>query len=101
MLFVAIAEHSPSQWPGHVKEVFDRVSADMPKLPEVAQQHGVKPVGQYIMYASHKTVIVLDAPSYEAAETFLNDAGLLAWQTVELGQAHTPEEAMKNSRFAQ
>ena len=50
MLFVGIARHTPSQCPGHVKEVFDQVSADMPKLPELAQQHGVKPIGQYIMY---------------------------------------------------
>ena len=101
MLFVAIAEHSPSQCPGHVKEVFDKVAADMPGIPEVAQQHGVKPVGQYVMYASHKSVFVLDAPSYEAAEAFIDDAGLLAWNTVDLGQAHTPEEAMQSSRFAQ
>ena len=101
MIFVAIAQHSPSQCPGHVKEVYDRISADMPKLPELAQRHGVKPVGQYIMYSSHTTVFVLDAPSYEAAETFIDDTGLLAWSTVDLGQAHTPEEAMKSSPFAQ
>ena len=95
MNFVAIAEHSPDQCPGHVKGLFDEVAADMSKLDDLQKKHNVTLTGLYIMYASHKTVVVMDAPSYEAAEMLLYDAGILSWNTVQLGQAHSAEEAMK------
>ena len=47
------------------------------------------------MYGPHTTVAVLDAPSYEAAEMAIYESGLMAWNTIDLAQAHTPEEAMK------
>jgi len=95
MIFVAIMEHSPAQCPGHVKEVFNQVSTDMGKLESVFAKHNAKPLGIYIMYASHRIVAVVDAPSYEAAEMVMYDSGLMGWNTIQLGQAHTPEEAMQ------
>ena len=95
MLFVAIGQHSPAQCPGHVKAVFDEVSASLPKIPELEKKHSVKLLGFYNLFSSHKTVIVMDAPSYDAAEMLLYDAGIMGWSTTELAQAHTPEEAMK------
>lgn len=98
MLFVAIAHHSPAQCPGWVKEVNQLVSASMPKLPELAQKRNVKVLGIYVLLASHKNIVLMDAPSYEAAEMLLDDAGLTAWNTIELGQAYPPEEAMKKTQ---
>ncbi len=97
MLFVAIAQHSPAQCPGFVKEAFDAVSATAPKFPELAKKHNINVLGTYVMYSSHKAVTVMDAPSYEAAERFLTDGGILRGNTVELAQAHTIEEAMKDA----
>ena len=95
MLFVAIAQHSPAQCPGWVKEINAQVSAAMPKLPELAQKRNVKLLGMYVMLGAHKMIIVCDAPSYEAAEELLDDVGLTGWNTIELSQAYPPEEAMK------
>ena len=44
---------------------------------------------------SHKTVMILDAPSYEAAEMVLLESQMISWNTVEMAQAYTPEEAMR------
>ncbi len=98
MLFVAIAQHSPAQCPGYDKATNDSVSANMPKLPELAQKRRVNLVGMYVQMGSHKTIIVMDAPSYEAAEGLLDDAGLPGWNTIEMAQAYTPEEAMKRTQ---
>ena len=95
MIFVGIAEHSPAQCPGHVKELFNQVSSDMAKLDDLQTKLGVKLQGMYIMYSSHKTVVVMDAPTYEAAEMMLYESGFNAWNSIELAQAHSPEDAMK------
>ena len=97
MLFVAIGQHSPDQCPGHVKEVFNKVSASMPKWEDVMRKHNVELLGLYIMYGTHKSVTIMDAPSYEAAERVLYEGGAMEFNTFELAQAHTPEEAMKEA----
>ena len=94
MIFVAITEHSPAQCPGSSKEAFDVVAASMPHMPELEKKHGVKNLGTYIMMGSHKNIIVMDAPSYDAAEMVLLESKLMSWNTIELAQARTPEEAM-------
>jgi hypothetical protein len=97
MLFIAIAEHTPDQCPGHNKELFDELQSTMPRIPEIAQKHGVKMLGIYAMMPSHKSVLLCDAPSFEAASLVLYDAGFTRWNTTEIAQAYTAEEAMKLS----
>ncbi len=95
MLFVAIAQHTPAQCPGSNKEVRDLVRAAMPTVPELEKKHGVKNLGTHVLLGSHKTVMILEAPSFQAAELVLLESQQLAWNTVELALAYTPEEAMK------
>ncbi|MFQ5933343.1 MAG: hypothetical protein ACE5KI_01710 [Dehalococcoidia bacterium] len=95
MIFVAIAEHSPAQCPGSNDEVLRVVQESMPKIPELEQKHNVKNLGIHVMIGSHKSVIMLDAPSFDAAEKVLLESRLISWNTVELAQARTPEEAMQ------
>ena len=89
MLFVGILQHTPVQCPGNNKQLFDEVMAMMPRLPEIAKRHSVKILGLYSLMPSHRNVVVLDAPSAEAAETLLLDMGLGGWNTGELSLAHT------------
>ncbi len=94
MIFVAIAEHTPAQCPGSNKEVLDVISEAMPKIPDLEKKYNVKNLGMYVMIGSHKTVMILDAPSYEAAEMVLLESRMISWNTVELAQAYSPEQAM-------
>ncbi len=94
MIFVAIAKHSPAQCPGSNEDVFNVVAESMPKIPDLEKKHNVKNLGIHVMLGSHTNVMILDAPSYEAAEMVLLESRLLSWNTVELGQAYTPEAAM-------
>lgn len=95
--FVAIAQHTPTQCPGHNRQLFEEVRATMPKLPEIASKHNAKIESVLSLMASHKTVMVLDAPSYEAAQMVLYESGMGGWNTTELAQATPAEEAMKLS----
>ncbi len=95
MNFVAIAEHTPAQCPGSNPEVFDIVSSSMPNLPDLERKHGVTNVGIHVMLGAHKIVIILDAPSFEAAEMVLLESRLINWNTVQLSQTYSPEEAMR------
>ncbi len=95
MLFIAIGQHSPAQCPGFNKETFDMVSSISLKLEDLGKKYNVKNLGTYALFSGHKIVIVMDAPSYEAAQNMLIDSRLAAWNTIELSQAHSPEEAMK------
>ncbi|MFQ5875053.1 MAG: hypothetical protein ACE5JL_14830 [Dehalococcoidia bacterium] len=95
MIFVAIAEHSPAQCPGSNQEVLKTVQESMPRIPELEKKHNVKNLGIHVMIGAHKAVIILDAPSFEAAEMVLLESRLISWNTVELAQTHTPDEAIQ------
>ncbi|GEM_PF-2337471 len=94
LIYVAIAEHTPAQCLGSNEEVLAIVGQAMPKIPDLEQKHNVKNLGMHVMISSHKTVMILDAPSFEAAEMVLLESDLVKWNTVELSQAYTPEQAM-------
>ena len=94
MNFIAIAEHTPAQCPGSNEDVFNVVSASMPQIPELEKKHGVTNQGIYVTLGLHKMVIILDAPSYEAAEHLLLESKMISWNTVQLSQAYTLEQAM-------
>ena len=46
------------------------------------------------MLGSHKNLIILDAPSYEAAGKVRLESRLISWNPVQLAQAYPPEEAL-------
>ena len=98
MNFIAIAEHTPAQCPGSNEDVFNVVSESMPQIPELEKKHGVKNLGIHVTLGLHKMVIILDAPSYEAAEMVLLESRLMEWNTIQLAQAYTPEAAMQLTR---
>ena len=95
MQFVAIMQHTPTQCPGHVRELFDEVSATMPRMGEIEQKHGTKTLGIYGLLASHRALVLMDAPSYDAVEEVLYESGLMGWNTTEIAQATPIEDAMK------
>jgi len=50
------------------------------------------------MIAAHKIVVILEAPSFEAAEMVLLESKLVSWNTIQLSQTYTPEQAMQLAR---
>ena len=66
----------------------------IPKVPDLEKKHGVKNLGTWVLLGAHKNVLILDAPSYEAAEHLLLESKMISWNTVQLSQAYTLEQAM-------
>ena len=94
MIFVAIAEHTPAMCPGSNQDTMNMIGEAMPKVPELEKKHNVKNLGTYVLLGAHKNVMILDAPSFEAAELVLLESKMISWNTVQLSQAYTPEQAM-------
>ena len=94
MIFVAIAEHTPAMCPGSNKEVMDMLGEAMSTIPDLEKKHNVKNLRTYVLLGAHKNIMILDAPSFEAAELLLLESRMIAWNTVQISQAHTPEQAM-------
>ena len=61
--------------PGSNEDVFNVVSESMPKIPDLEKKHNVKNLGTHIMLGSHKQVMILDGPSFEAAEGCSSNLG--------------------------
>lgn len=94
MIFVAIAEHTPAMCPGSNQDTMNIVGEAMPKVPDLEKKHNVENLGTYVLLGAHKNVLILDAPSFEAAELLLLESKMVAWNTVQISQACTPEQAM-------
>ncbi len=94
MKFLAIAQHTPAQCPGSNEQVLGIVTESMPKIPDLEKKHNVTNLGMHVTLGGHTMVIILDAPSYQAAEMVLLESRMLEWNTVNLSQSYTPEEAM-------
>ena len=94
MEFVAICDHTPAQCPGSNQEIFDTITSVMPKVAELELKNQVTIRGIHVMLGAHKIVLIMDAPSFEAAERQLWDSRMISWNTVQLYQTYGPEEAM-------
>ena len=70
----------------------------MPGLPELERKRGVKNLGIHVMIGAHKIVVIMDAPSFEAAEMVMLEARLISWNTIQLSQSYDPQEAMRLTR---
>ena len=97
MLFVAIAQHDPARCPLFDREMYELVSDSMAKVPDLEKRYNVKNLGTHILISLHKQVMVLEAPDYAAVESVLIESNYLAWNTVEIHQAVSPEEALNQS----
>ncbi len=94
MKFLAIAQHTPAMCPGSNPDVLAIVGESMPKIPEIEKKHGATNEGIHVTLGAHVMVIIMDAPSFQAAEHVLLEARLFEWNTVNISQSYTPEEAM-------
>ena len=62
------------------------------KIPDLEKRYGVKNLGTHVLHSSHRQVLILDAPDFDAVEAVLSDSNVLAWNTVEVARALADEE---------
>ena len=66
----------------------------MPTIPNLDKKHNVTNLGIHVTLGSHTMGMILDALSYEAPEMVPLEPLLFEWNTVNLSQSYTPEEAL-------
>ena len=96
--FVMISRHSPESCPNFNEKVRKSWIEFYGKSDELLKKYGIKNVGTWILGAEHTTLMVMEAPSYEAlAKCMMEPAAMAlgASETVELKSALNLEEVMK------
>jgi hypothetical protein len=92
MLFVAICEHAPRDRPASNREIQELVMDTQTKIPDKEKRHGIKNLGTHVLHASHRQVLILEAPDYSAVEAALTESNVLMWNTVDICESLMGEE---------
>ncbi|MGA8535811.1 MAG: hypothetical protein WB789_00260 [Thermoplasmata archaeon] len=94
-LFVLIATHSSDQCPTANEKTRKLFGADPAPIMALAQKLGVKPVVGPLVSTEHRTFVVMEAQKVEAVRDFVMQSGLIQWNSVEIINVITQEEAIK------
>ncbi len=95
MEYVALARHSPESCPGSNAKVRKHVEQSMGKIEETGKKHRVMLKSSHILMPSHLSILILEAPSVEAAEKFLTDGGFVQWNNTEIYPSVSMQDAMR------
>lgn len=89
--FVAIAEHPPQLCP-HSNAVARKQQDRVPEIKAIATRLGVEIVFAGIPVPEHQTIMVLQAPSFEAVRTLMVESGFVQNNTISIRQTESLEE---------
>jgi hypothetical protein len=95
--YVVRLTHTSDQCPTANSKVRERVLSGASAMMPLAERLGIKTVtGPLVLGSEHETVIVVEAPSVEVVHDFVQQSGLIQWNTVRVSSAQPLEEAMQN-----
>jgi hypothetical protein len=93
--FVVRLVHTSDQCPTSNAKVRERVLAGAADIPKLAQQLGVTMVtGPLVMGSEHESVAVVEADRIEAVNDFVQQTGLIQWNSIRVSQAEPIEQAL-------
>lgn len=94
MIFVLVGHHGAEVCPTSNAKVRELVLATGPGVPQMAQRHGVRLVSGPLLNRSHDLFAVLEAPSVESVEGFLDASRLAQWNTIRIIPCQTLAEGL-------
>jgi hypothetical protein len=93
--FVIRTVHSPDQCPTANSKLRERIQAQGPQIPKIAEGLGIKVVvGPLVLGSEHEGVVIVEADRIEAVNDFLLESGLIQWQTCRVSLAQTMADAL-------
>jgi hypothetical protein len=95
MHFVVLASHSAEVCPSSNAKSKAMLLETGPKIPKVAEQHGVKLLAGPFINREHLTVVIAEADRAEDLDAFILEARLAQWNTVRVIPSHPMEVGMK------
>lgn len=96
--FLLIERHPAADCPVNNERTRKIAIEAASKLEELAKKYGVKFVGQWTVHSEHLSVIVWEAPSFEAFYKLGMEPAIANWSnltTIEIKVATTLEETMQ------
>ena len=93
--FVVKMTHTSDQCPVANSKVRERVLGSAGEVPALAEKLGVKMVaGPVVLGAEHESVAVVEANGVEAVNEFVQQSGLIQWNSVRVSLAEPLQDAI-------
>jgi hypothetical protein len=95
--FVVRLVHTSDQCPTANSKVRDRVVGGAAEIPVLAEKLGVKIVtGPLVLASEHESVAVVEANGVEAVNDFIQQSGLIQWNSVRVSLAEPLQDALSH-----
>lgn len=95
-IFAVNMKHTPESCPMFNNDVKKKFKELIEKREEVRKKHGINVLSGWTSTLSHLIFFIVEAPSQQAIESWLIDAGWASWNTVEiLTQVQPVEDVIK------
>ena len=94
-LFILDMKHSPEMCPMNNDKVRKKFKEQFSKIEEIADKLEIKILMNITVAIEHNIIIVLEAPSIQAAENFIMEMGLVSFNTITLRHAQYSDDIVK------
>jgi hypothetical protein len=90
MQYVILGQHPPDLCPTSNAKTRERIQLMMTQMEAAQQKHQV-------LGASHRMVVLTEAPHVEAVRDFVMETGLVQWNSVEIYPSWALDEAIQQA----
>jgi hypothetical protein len=97
MQYVILGHHPPDLCPTSNTKTRERVGQMMTQMEAAQQKHQVRVLSGHVLGASHRMVVLTEAPTVEAVRDFVMETGLVQWNSVEIYPSWALDEAIRQA----
>lgn len=88
--------HPPDQCPTANSTVRKHVMNKAAEMPELAKKHGIEFLGGPTVSTQHKGVAIIKTENVDGINEFLQDSGLIQWNSVEVILSQTIDDGLRS-----
>jgi hypothetical protein len=97
MQYVILGHHPPDLCPTSNVKTRERIQQMMTQMEAAQQKHQVRVLSGHVLGASHRMVVLTEAPNVEAVRDFVMETGLVQWNSVEIYPSWALDEAIRQA----
>ena len=94
MQYLVIGQHPPNLCPASNETIRKLAAEGGKEMPALAEKLGVKVLATYVPMTNHMVVVAVEADDADKVREFAFQGRLSQWNTVEIYQTSTLEEAL-------
>ena len=94
MQYLIVAHHPPDLCPSSNEKIRNIAAEGSKAMPDLAEKLGVKLLATYVPMTTHQVFVAVEADDANSVREFAFQGGLIQWNTVEILQVSTLEEAL-------